>query len=195
MTRVVVNHGVAAPRRRSGGFDKGRRAVRLLADRAGFSPARKSPMRAAARVPLSNPPRSRWPSGGSAAAPADKCLRASRPALRPAGRERQREPGWAGRGGRRERPRGAALNLYRKFSQSPIRHLVRLRLMCDTVASLDGRHFSALPAHRIVNQIAPDRDDRFTAGTVPENICIEICAQLPLHCERADTATRSTRRR
>jgi hypothetical protein len=39
-------------RRRSGGFDKGWRPVRLLADRAGFWPARMSPMRAAARVPL-----------------------------------------------------------------------------------------------------------------------------------------------
>jgi hypothetical protein len=44
-------------RGRSGGFDKGRRPVRLLADRAGFWPARNGPMRAAARVPLSNPPR------------------------------------------------------------------------------------------------------------------------------------------
>jgi hypothetical protein len=43
----------------SGGFDKGRRPVRLLADRAGFLPARKDPMRAAVRVPLSNPPRLR----------------------------------------------------------------------------------------------------------------------------------------
>ena len=35
-------------------IDKGRRPVRLFADRAGFSPARMSPMWAAARVPLSN---------------------------------------------------------------------------------------------------------------------------------------------
>ena len=41
-----------ASRWRSGGFDKGRRPVRLLADRAGFWPARKSPMRVAARVPF-----------------------------------------------------------------------------------------------------------------------------------------------
>jgi hypothetical protein len=47
---------VSGPRRRSGGFDKGRRPVRL-ADRAGFWPARMSPMRAAARVPLPNPSR------------------------------------------------------------------------------------------------------------------------------------------
>jgi len=47
---------VSVLRGRSGGFDKGRRPVRLLADRAGFWPARMNPMRAA-RVPLSNPPR------------------------------------------------------------------------------------------------------------------------------------------
>ena len=49
----------AAPCQRSGGFDKGRWPVRLFADRAGFWPARKCPMGAAARVPLSNPLRSR----------------------------------------------------------------------------------------------------------------------------------------
>jgi hypothetical protein len=43
--------------RRSGGFDKGRLPVRLPGDRAAFWRARFSPIWAAARVPLSNPPR------------------------------------------------------------------------------------------------------------------------------------------
>jgi hypothetical protein len=49
-----------------------------LADRAGFWPARMSPMWAAARVPLSNPPRPWWLPGLQAAleprpfAPADR---------------------------------------------------------------------------------------------------------------------------
>ena len=47
---------------------------------------------------------------------------------------------------RRELARRAALNPYRKFfteagSRAATRqHIVRLRLMCDTVASLDARH-------------------------------------------------------
>jgi hypothetical protein len=36
---------------------------------------------------------------------------------------------------------GAALKPYRKFSQGPGGTAVRLRLMCDTVASFDARHF------------------------------------------------------
>jgi hypothetical protein len=46
--------------RQSGGFDKGRRLVRLPAVGGWLWPARMSPMGAVARVPLSNPPR---PSG------------------------------------------------------------------------------------------------------------------------------------
>jgi V8-like Glu-specific endopeptidase len=49
--------------RPSGGFDKGRWPVSLLGDRAGFWPARISPIWAIARVPLSNPPRPRDLSG------------------------------------------------------------------------------------------------------------------------------------
>jgi hypothetical protein len=50
---------VAAPCGRSGGFDKGRWPVRLLADRAGLWPARMSPMWA---CPCRKR-RSRWSSG------------------------------------------------------------------------------------------------------------------------------------
>lgn len=46
---------------------------------------------------------------------------------------------------RRERPLGAALNPYRKFSLEAVTQAVTqgvwLRLMCGTVASLDARHF------------------------------------------------------
>ena len=49
--------GGLAISRRSGGFDKGRWPVRWSSDRAGFWPARISPIWAIARVPLSNPPR------------------------------------------------------------------------------------------------------------------------------------------
>ena len=94
---------------RSDGFDKGRWPVRCLSDRAGFWPARVSPIWAIARVPLSNPPRpwnfwavaarryfcfSREPTGvGAAVAGAEACVPCRR----------------------RERP-GAALKTYRKFS-------------------------------------------------------------------------------
>jgi hypothetical protein len=66
-------------------------------------------------------------------APADRASEASC-----AGAERER--GCAVPSRRRERPLGAALKPYRKFSQGPGGHFVRLRLMCDTVASLDARH-------------------------------------------------------
>ena len=75
-----------------------------------------SPMRAAARVPLSNPLRPSDLLAVLAAAPNGTGLRASRPALR-----RSRAGSSAGARlcrprRRRERPRGGALNLYRKFS-------------------------------------------------------------------------------
>jgi hypothetical protein len=58
---LKCQHRCAATRqlrtRRSGGFDKGRLPVRLPGDRAAFWHARVSPIWAAARVPLSNPPR------------------------------------------------------------------------------------------------------------------------------------------
>jgi V8-like Glu-specific endopeptidase len=61
---AITGRGTAGPGdgglpfgRRSGGFYKGRWPVSWLGDRAGFGPARMSPMWAIARVPLSNPPR------------------------------------------------------------------------------------------------------------------------------------------
>jgi hypothetical protein len=102
--------GGLALARRSGGFDKGRWPVSWPGDRAGFWPARMSPMWAVARVPLSNPPRfwtlrvdrgpvsfasSRQPPGVGAAVAGAKACAPSR---------------------RRERPGGAALKPYRKSS-------------------------------------------------------------------------------
>jgi hypothetical protein len=118
--------------RRSGGFDKGRWPVRLSSDRAGFRPARISPMWAIARVPLSNPPRprgfqvrwrplrgsclSRQPTGvGAAVAGAEACAVAAARAAR-----------WA------------ALKPYRKFSHRDLGRTVLSRLMLDTLASLDA---------------------------------------------------------
>ena len=45
--------------------------------------------------------------------------------------------------------RRAALKPYRKFAQQARCILVRLRLMCDTVASLDALHGLALQVHAL----------------------------------------------
>jgi hypothetical protein len=101
--------------KRSGRFGKGRRPVRLLADRAGFWPARVNPMRAAATVPLPNPPRT-W------------CLPGlRRPEAMPFAPADRHRPGRSGApmgatarapSRRRERPCGAALKLWRTSSHN-----------------------------------------------------------------------------
>ena len=139
---------VAAPCGRSGGFDKGRRPVRLPADRAGFWPARMSPMRAAARVPLSNPPRP-WRLPGLPR-PRTRAFRASRPALARPERSASESDGQGAVSAARA-ARGAALKPYRKFShrgseqgprQSALSRLMLythgLRLMLDTPARASG---------------------------------------------------------
>jgi hypothetical protein len=85
------------------GFDKGRWPVRLLADRAGFCLPPFSPMRAIARVPLSNRDAAL---GLSRLIAAPFAFRASRPALARPQRERQRERRPGRRGGGASGPAG-----------------------------------------------------------------------------------------
>ena len=82
LARVIWRGAVPAPLgSRSGGFDKGRWPVRLLADRAGFSPAPVSPMWAIARFPCQI---RRGPElFVTIAARSHPPFRASRPALAP----------------------------------------------------------------------------------------------------------------
>jgi len=105
--------------RRSGGFDKGRWPVRWSSDRAGFWPARISSIWAIARVPLSNPLRLR---AEEELRPLRSLrFRASRPALAPPLRERQRELRRARRVGGASGPAGR-LETVQKVCTDPFRH-------------------------------------------------------------------------
>ncbi len=109
-----TGNGAPSSRRQSGGFDKGRWPVRWPGDRAGFWPARISPIWAIARVPLSNPSRRR--TFGFHCGPRKYlCFRASRPAL--VGRSGS-VSGSVGQGAEAaaRAARRAALKPYRKFS-------------------------------------------------------------------------------
>jgi hypothetical protein len=105
----------SVPRLRSGGFDTGAAAVRLPAIGRPSQVARISPMEPPRGVPVSNPPRLGDFLGFLR--PRACAFRASRPAP-----EASRAGATAGArvsrpSRRRERPLGAALNPYRKFSQ------------------------------------------------------------------------------
>jgi len=98
-----------------GGFDKGRWPVSWPGDRAGFWPARISPMWAIARVPLSNPPRPREAFASIAAL----CF-----SRQPTGAWRRRCGSASGSCGERavlaaRAARRAALKPYRNFAQNP----------------------------------------------------------------------------
>ena len=127
------------PGKRSGGFDTGAAAVRLPAIGRPSQVARVSPMEPPRGVPVSNPPRPQTSPGFRGPW--------SLPSRQPTGDRGQ--PGGSGAGARlcrpsrrRERPFGAALNLYRKFSQDDRWHDrwhdVMSRLILYTWASLDA---------------------------------------------------------
>jgi hypothetical protein len=61
------------------------------------------------------------------------------------------------------------LKPYRKFSQGPHYIFVRLRLICDTVASLDVRHSAMLRELKVVEQAyQARRKSGFVSELVPE---------------------------
>jgi hypothetical protein len=114
---AVSNSREEVPRRRSGGFDTGAAAVRLPAIGPPSQVGPISPMKPPRGVPVSNPPRLRDFPGFQR--PRFRLSRQPTGRERPAARERSGSAFVRSRVGGRERPLGAALKPYRKFSQGP----------------------------------------------------------------------------